>query len=121
MNKVPSDRSRWRESMSCLIDGELRPDEADRLIAALRADPVLREEWISFHLVGDALRSSDVAAEHSTAFCERVAAALVREPALLAPRRPVLLQRARRAVVPAIALAASAVVIGFVAVPMLQS
>src|SRR5215468_1895500 len=97
MNKVPFDRPHWRESMSCLIDGELRPEEAERLIAALRADPDLRAEWVSFHVVGDALRSSDVAAEHSTAFCERVAAALIQEPALLAPRPPMLLQRARRA------------------------
>ena len=51
---------------------------------------------ISF--VGDALRSTEVAVGiHSNSFCTRVAAAIAREPAILAPR-PWL--RSRRAVAP---------------------
>ncbi len=90
-------------------------------MAALCADPELRSEWVSFHVVGDALRSSEVAAAHSTAFCERVAAAIGCEPTVLAPRSISALRQVRRFFVPGLAVAASAAVIGFVAVPLLQS
>lgn len=110
----------WCESMSSLIDGELGEDEARRLLVTLCADQELRSEWISFHLVGDALRSSEVAAAHSMSFCERVAAAIAREPTVLAPRSLAALRQVRRFVIPTLAVAASAAVIGYVAVPMLQ-
>lgn len=114
------ERRVWCESMSCLVDGELGKDEARRVIATLCADPELRSEWISFHVVGDALRSSEVAAAHSTPFCERVAAAIAREPTVLAPRSIGALRQVRRFFIPTLAVAASAAVIGYVAVPMLQ-
>jgi sigma-E factor negative regulatory protein RseA len=110
----------WCESMSCLVDGELGEEEARRLMAALCADPELRTEWISFHVVGDALRSSEVAAAHSMSFCERVAAAIAHEPTVLAPRSIGVLRQVRRFAIPTLAVAASVAVIGYVAVPMLQ-
>ncbi len=110
----------WCESMSCLIDGELGEEEARRLMAALCADPELRSDWISFHVVGDALRSSEVAAAHSMSFCERVAAAIAHEPTVLAPRSIGVLRQVRRLAIPTLAVAASVAVMGYVAVPMLQ-
>jgi sigma-E factor negative regulatory protein RseA len=110
----------WCESMSCLVDGELGQEEARRLMAALCADPELRSEWISFHVVGDALRSSEVASAHSISFCQRVAAAIALEPTVLAPRSVGVVRQMRRFAIPALAVAASAAVIGYVAVPMLQ-
>lgn len=109
------------ERLSCLMDGELAPEESRALLAALCSDSTLRRDWVAFHVVGDALRSHEVAAAHSAGFCTRVAQAIEREPTVLAPgalaaRRPAL----RRWLAPGIAVAASAAVIGFVAVPLLR-
>ena len=104
------------------MDGELDPEQAVALIAALCADDELRAEWIAFHLAGDALRSTEVASAHSKSFCMSVAAAIAREPAIVAPRAwarqgaPL-----RRYILPGLAVAASAAVIGFVAVPLLRN
>jgi sigma-E factor negative regulatory protein RseA len=111
------------EALSCLADGELDSTAADAMLAALCRDPELRKEWITLHIVGDALRSSDVAAVHSDSFCERVRAALEREPTVLAPRaaRPARARPLRAYLLPGAAVAASAAVIAFVAVPLLQA
>ncbi len=111
------------ETLSSLIDGELERGASDSLLAALCRDPELRNEWVTLHIVGDALRSSEVAAVHSSSFCARVAAALEREPTVLAPRLapPVRTLALRRYLAPGAAIAASAAVIAFVAIPLLQS
>lgn len=111
------------ERLSSLVDGELDPGTADSLLTALCRDTELRNEWVTLHIVGDALRSSEVAAVHAPDFCARVSAALALEPTVLAPNvsavrrsRPL-----RRYLAPGLAVAASAAVITFVAVPLLQS
>ena len=111
------------ERLSSLVDGELEPGAAEALLTAICRDPELRNEWATLHIVGDALRSSEVAAVHSPDFCARVSAALALEPTVLAPRvSPVRRSGAlRRYLAPGVAIAASAAVIGFVAVPLLQS
>jgi sigma-E factor negative regulatory protein RseA len=111
------------EALSSLVDGELDPAAADSLLTALCRDAELRNEWVTLHIVGDALRSSEVAAVHSTSFCARVAAALESEPTVLAPRPPQANRSGtlRRYLAPGVAIAASAAVIAFVAVPLLQS
>jgi sigma-E factor negative regulatory protein RseA len=111
------------EALSTLADGELEGAAAESLLAALCRDSALRREWITLHIVGDALRSSDVAAVHSESFCERVRAALEREPTVLAPRaaKPGRSRPLRAYLLPGAAIAASAAVIGFVAVPLLQA
>lgn len=111
------------ERLSSLVDGELEPGVAEALLTAICRDSELRSEWVTLHIVGDALRSSEVAAVHSPDFCARVSAALALEPTVLAPRvSPVRRSSAlRRYLVPGVAVVASAAVIGFVAVPLLQS
>lgn len=111
------------ERLSSLVDGELEPGAADSLLTALCRDEELRNEWVMLHIVGDALRSSEVAAEHAPDFCARVSAALALEPTVLAPRvSPVRRSGAlRRYLAPGVAIAASAAVISFVAVPLLRS
>jgi sigma-E factor negative regulatory protein RseA len=111
-----------KETLSSLMDGEVDARTAGGLLATLCSSSELRAEWIAFHLVGDALRSSEVAAGHSDGFGARVAAAIAREPAIMAPHAlrtsPSPL---RRYLLPGIAVAASAAVIGFVAVPLLRN
>jgi sigma-E factor negative regulatory protein RseA len=107
------------ERISCLIDGELERGQAETLLHNVCSDPALREQWERMHLVGDALRSSEVAACHASRFCNRVAAALASEPTVLAPRPPASRSPRLRWIVPGAAIAASVAALGLVAVPML--
>lgn len=110
-----------KETLSSLMDGEVDGRTAAGLIATLCARSELRLQWIAFHLVGDALRSSDVAASHSEQFCARVADAIAREPTIVAPRALTRSSLLRRVLVPAVAVAASAAVIGFIAIPLVRN
>jgi len=107
------------EHLSSLIDGELDAHEAAAVVDALCRDAELQRRWAELQLVGDALRSTDVAACHVDGFCARVSKALADEPTVLAPRRarPAL----RRYAIPGVAVAASAAAIAFVAVPLLRT
>jgi len=110
------------EALSCLMDGELSAEQSRALLGSLCERAELRTEWVAFHAVGDALRSHEVAAAHSTAFCARVAEAVAREPTVLAPRALAPARSPlRRLLAPGLAVAASAAVIGFVAVPLLRA
>jgi len=122
MNKasVPAALHPDCELLSGLMDGELTADEANRLLGSLCTDTQLRDHWVAFHVVGDALRSTEVAAAHSTNFCLRVFEAIAREPTVLAPRATVGGLGLRRYLAPGLAVAASAAVIGFVAVPLMK-
>src|SRR5512134_3468259 len=105
------------ERLSSLLDGELDEQEAAQVLDALCRDAELQRQWSDLQLVGDAMRSTEVAACHVGGFCARVRRALADEPTVLAPRpRPM-----RRYAVPGIAVAASVAAIAFVAVPLLRS
>jgi negative regulator of sigma E activity len=107
------------EQLSALIDGELGPDRAAVVIEALCRDPGLQRRWSDLQLVGDALRSTEVAGCHVEGFCARVSRALADEPTILAPRRA--RSRLRRYVAPGAAIAASVAALAFVAVPLLRA
>lgn len=110
-----------RETLSCLIDGELDAADGAKLLGRLGADPAARRDWLLLHLAGDALRSSDVASLQSDRFLERMGAALEAEPAIVAPRAR--LDRARlvrRVVLPGAAVAAAAAMLAVIAVPQLR-
>lgn len=108
------------EHLSSLIDGELDADEVAAVLDALCRDPQLQRHWSELQLVGDALRSAEVAACHQDGFCERVRQALAAEPTVLAPRRPAR-PAWRRYSMPGLAVAASVAALAFVAVPLMQS
>lgn len=107
------------ERLSCLMDGELDPGEGRAALARLCADEAARADWMLWHAVGDALRSSEVGALHAPRFAVGVATALQAEPAVLAPRAlsaPAL----RRMLMPGVAAAAAALVLTVAALPMLR-
>lgn len=108
-----------REELSCLLDGELPADER-ACLERLCADRALQGDWALWHAVGDALRSSEVAAMHSADFSTRVGRALEAEPAILAPRPLPGRRMMRRVVLPGAAAAAAAVMLTVVALPMLR-
>jgi negative regulator of sigma E activity len=110
-----------RETLSCLVDGELDAAECARLIGRLGTDRAARREWLLLHVVGDALRSSDVACLQSERFLLRMGAALEAEPAIAAPRASLARARlVRRVVLPGAAAVAAATMLVVIAVPQLR-
>ncbi|ALS59002.1 sigma-E factor negative regulatory protein [Pandoraea norimbergensis] len=81
---VQTQRGLQAERISALVDGEF---DADELAALLdEADTSGRPLWDDYHLIGDALRSDELALPRSeSAFMASFAARLEAEPHLLAP------------------------------------
>lgn len=73
-----------RQSLSMLVDGELPPGELPAVLAGIDGDASLRADWHAFHLIGDVLRSDDLAqaAACDEPFLQSLRARLAREPAL---------------------------------------
>lgn len=99
--------------ISALVDGELEQEEASALLAAVKKEPGLRQEWQHFHLIGDALRQTPPL---SPDFSARFAAQLEKEPTVLAPRR---FPQPRRPLI-ALSAAASVAAVSLVAWVALQ-
>jgi len=114
------------ERLSAFVDGELFDEEhlnLDKFLADL--DGADRAAWSSYHLIGDALRSDDLAISpaRSSAFLSGFAARLESEPHVLAPASASVARRLlglRRRVVPAFAVAAAAATLTWIVVPQLQ-
>lgn len=71
-----------KQNISTLMDGELCGEEAEILLARIKSNPLAREEWLTYHLIGDALRQPDYLPNNvSATFLERLRA----EPTVLAP------------------------------------
>ena len=113
------------ERLSAVVDGEgLEPSESfDKMLAEF--DHVDRTTWSAYHLIGDALRSDDLAVHPATssAFLAGFAARLEAEPHIVAPasasaRRGV--SRLRRRIAPALAVAAAAATLSWIVLPQLQ-
>ncbi len=75
--------------VSALADGQLDAAEADLALQALADDPQAREAWHAYHLIGDVLRSPELAAvggpQSGEAFVQRLSLRLAREQVLGAP------------------------------------
>lgn len=70
------------EQVSALADDELPAAEAELLLARMERDPALRDAWVRYHAVGEAMRG----ALRSPALTERIRAAVDAEPAPPAAR-----------------------------------
>lgn len=83
---APAD-ARQAEHLSALVDGEARAEDLGALLAGWRSEPALRKRWHDYHLIGDVLRSDELAAEpaHDAAFLQRFRERLAQEPVVLAP------------------------------------
>lgn len=61
------------ERLSALADGELRGDELSQTLAAVATDAALRDQWRSYHMVGEVLRTGrHVPCSDSQAFLARL-------------------------------------------------
>ena len=78
LNQPAGDAS-WEASVSAWVDGEaeMRADELDT--------PYGRQLWDTYNLIGDVLRSDDLAIKPSDMFYARVSRAIDEEPTVLAP------------------------------------
>lgn len=78
------------EQLSAFVDGELTPEALTQLLVELSQQDTLREDWHAYHVVGDVLRSADLAPNATeAAFWSRLEQRLGNEPARPMPA-PVL-------------------------------
>lgn len=76
-----------KECLSALADGELDPAGSTASCAAWSRDAQLRADWHAWHLIGDVLRSEDLASDPGVDrdFCAKLRFRLQAEPVVLAP------------------------------------
>lgn len=76
-----------RQQLSSLMDGELSAGEAADACALWRQDADTRADWHAWHLIGDVLRSDDLAVRpaRDEAFLQALRLRLADEPVPLAP------------------------------------
>jgi sigma-E factor negative regulatory protein RseA len=89
MSQPDSDRSEsTRRILSALADGDATDGEAARAFQAWREDADARASWHTYQLIGDVLRSDDLACEPAgdEAFLVKLRARLADEPVVLAPQ-----------------------------------
>ena len=103
-----------RERLSALLDGELDAAATAGACDRWRCESEARRDWHAWHLIGDVLRSEDLASEcdRDLRFLAVVRERLAAEPVVLAPswlRRPVIWQTST-ALAAGIALVVGAVV-----------
>lgn len=89
-SEFSNDSSRL-DLLSSSMDDELGLDDADQMLAIWRQDAGAREAWHAYHLIGDVLRSEDLAAApaHDEVFLQALRGRLTREPVPIKPSQPV--------------------------------
>ncbi|MCX7659570.1 MAG: sigma-E factor negative regulatory protein [Caldimonas manganoxidans] len=99
---LAGDQAASRERLSALLDGEATASQFDEWLASHHSDPERHrqdcEDWHLYHLIGDVLRSDDLAGgSRGDLFLQGVRQRLQREPVILAPAAtPDAAARARR-------------------------
>jgi sigma-E factor negative regulatory protein RseA len=75
------------ERLSSLMDGELDSDSVGPTCAQWRLSSVSQSTWHAYHLIGDVLRSDDLACDpaHDVRFLTTFRQRLANEPVVLAP------------------------------------
>ncbi|HSH90858.1 MAG TPA: sigma-E factor negative regulatory protein [Ramlibacter sp.] len=74
------DKIQTQEIISALADGQLQGDEFAHGVALAAGDAAAREAWHTYHLIGDVLRSGEIAAgTMPTAFMSRLQLRLQQE------------------------------------------
>ena len=106
------------ERLSALADGELEPADAAAACTGWCGAAESRAAWHAYHVIGDVLRSEDLAcdAARDAAFLVGVRQRLAGEPVVLAPRPLVAAPVRARGLRGWPWMASSAVAAGFVAV-----
>lgn len=103
MSQPEIDRLSARRILSALADGDATDSEAARAFQAWREDDGTRVDWHTYQLIGDVLRSDDLAAvpADDESFLVALRQRLAAEPVVLAPVQPAALETQPSAVAPA--------------------
>jgi sigma-E factor negative regulatory protein RseA len=107
MQSSPDQSSKpQRQALSSLMDGDLPAGELAGVVARFRDDNDLRADWHAYHLIGDVLRSEDlaVAPARDASFLQALRGRLAQEPGhfdatplhIVAPSPPVAAAPGRR-------------------------
>ena len=77
-----------RQQLSSLMDSDLAPDQLPQVVASWQQDADQRATWHCYHLIGDVLRSDELArpTTRDVAMLLALRARLAEEPVPLAPR-----------------------------------
>ena len=103
-----------KQKISALMDGELFEEEAEDLLAQFKQIPGAHRDWAVYHLIGDVLRQPEhIHSDLSAKVSERMR----EEPVVLVPRRRVVRQKLREAV---LSVAATLAAVGVVSWMSLQ-
>lgn len=83
------DQQARRQALSDLMDGAADDGDVARACAAWREDGQARADWYAYHLIGDVLRSEDLAHRpaRDEAFMAALRTRLAAEPVVLAPQQ----------------------------------
>lgn len=83
------DGTRALQGISALVDGELDPAATRQACAQWQGDAAARASWHAYHLIGDVMRSDDLASDtaHDAGFMKALRTRLAAEPVVLAPQR----------------------------------
>ncbi len=116
------------ERLSAFVDGEGFDSSESFHEVLAEFDHAHRTTWSAYHLIGDALRSDDLAVHPATsaAFLAGFSARLEAEPHLLVPSRAPARGRAsgasvlRRRVAPGLAVAAAVAALSWIVLPQWQ-
>jgi sigma-E factor negative regulatory protein RseA len=89
MNNADLPTGSDRAALSALMDGELDASQVAAACASWRSQAGQRADWHLYHLIGDALRSDDLATApaRDEQFMRRLRERLDHEPVVLAPSR----------------------------------
>src|SRR5579862_1544718 len=87
MSQPEFDRSSSHRILSALADGDATESESARAFHAWREDDDARATWHAYQLIGDVLRSDDLASDPAADqdFLVALRARLAAEPVVLAP------------------------------------
>ncbi|MFT3856779.1 MAG: sigma-E factor negative regulatory protein [Aquabacterium sp.] len=81
-----NDSESAREALSALADGEAQSPEVARACAAWKDDPEARATWHAYQLIGDVMRSEDLAESSGTdSFLKNFRERMAQEPVVLVP------------------------------------
>lgn len=85
-----NDQERVLQELSALTDGECEPGQLLSACDVWRRDGRARSAWHTYALIGDVMRSDDLAspAAHDAQFLQTLRARLAQEPVVLAPSAP---------------------------------
>jgi len=84
---APAESERMRHCLSDMADGQADDAISAVACAAWRDQPEMRQTWHTYHLIGDVLRSEELAspAGHDAVFLARLRDKLAAEPVVMAP------------------------------------